>query len=325
MTNRREFITGGALGFAAAGVGRTWAADRPKAAAMTRACTTHGNLFRIACDAVKEPVKFFIAGDTHLGLEDDRGEPYRKYSARMSRYSQKKMDVFASTLAKAKELGADFFGHVGDLVSFPAEKSVELAAQALKDSGLNWLYTAGNHDWRYEGIGGEPEALRREWTERVLKPLYPAGSDPLCQERVVKGVRFLGIDDSTNFVTSDQLEWFRAKVATGDPLVLLLHIPLWAPGISAPDFMVPGMKVPDDYEFCGVPGKTPAKHAAATDAFVREAFAAPNVLAVFAGHNHAYMNFVPSAGPVEAQVACNWSLDFLYGSICPSRREGVRQ
>jgi len=213
----------------------------------------------------------------------------------------------------------DFFGHVGDLVSFPAEKSVELAAQALKESGLVWLYTAGNHDWYYEGIAGESEALRRTWTKRVLSPLYPDGSDPLCQERVVKGVRFLGIDDSTNFVTSDQLEWFRAKVATGSPLVVLLHIPLWAPGVSAPDFQVPGMKVPDDYEFCGVPGKTVPRHAAATEAFAREVFAAPNVLAVFAGHNHAYMNFVPSSGPVEAQVACNWSLDFLYGNICPVR------
>lgn len=311
--DRRGFLKGAAAGFAAIGARAAGAAEAPRT--MVRACTTNGNLFRFACDAVKEPVSFFVIGDTHLGIEDERGEPYRRYSARMSRYSQKKTDVLEATIAKAKELKVDFLAHVGDLVSFPAERSVELAAKALRESGLDWMYTAGNHDWRYEGMPGEPETLRREWTRKALAPLYPAGADPLCQERVVKGVRFLGIDDSTNFVTADQLEWFRAKVATGDPLVLLLHIPLWTPGFTPPDFRVPDMKKADDYEFCGVPGRTPAKHAAATDAFVREVFAASNVLAVFAGHNHAYMNFVSSSGPVQAQVACNWSLDFLYANV----------
>lgn len=46
----------------------------------------------------------------------------------------------------------------------------------------------------------------------------------------VHGIRFLTIDNSNYEIFPEQLEFFRTQVAGGQPLVLLLHIPLYAPG-----------------------------------------------------------------------------------------------
>ena len=58
------------------------------------------------------------------------------------------------------------------------EAAVEWARARLEASGVPYLYVAGNHDWHYEGLPGAEAALRAEWAEKRLKPLYQ-GRHPL--------------------------------------------------------------------------------------------------------------------------------------------------
>ena len=46
----------------------------------------------------------------------------------------------------------------------------------------------------------------------------------------VKGVRFLAIDNSTYEINEKQLTFFNNQAKTGLPLVLMVHIPMYAPG-----------------------------------------------------------------------------------------------
>lgn len=248
---------------------------------------------------VRVPVKLMVIGDTHLFLDDARGQPFRPFSERMARgYNTTRhfktgtptcpQESFKQTLALAKTGGADLVALVGDIFSFPSEAAVEWAHARLRESGVPFLYVAGNHDWHYEGMEGPAMALREEWTERRLKPLYQ-GRPPLAAAVDVKGVRFVAIDDSAYEIVPRQLAFFREQVASGLPLVLLMHIPLYAQGREV-DFGCghPGWGAKSDkyWQIERRPQWPETGHTEVTMAFRREVFAAPNVLGVFAGHTH---------------------------------------
>ena len=77
----------------------------------------------------------------------------------------------------------------------------------MKETGIPYIFTAGNHDWHYEGMEGDLETLRDAWIEKRLLPFYQ-GNHPLMASYDVKGVRFLAIDNSTYQINKEQLEFF---------------------------------------------------------------------------------------------------------------------
>ena len=186
------------------------------------------------------------------------------------------------------ETEVDLLALVGDIFSFPSEAAVEWAQARLTEAGVPYLYTAGNHDWHYEGMEGPLETLRRTWIEERLLPFYQ-GNDPLFAAYEVKGIRFLAVDNSTYEILPEQLEAFRAEVASGRPLILLMHIPLYAPGRSTgfgcghPEW---GFETDRGFELERRERWPESGHTETTLAFHREVFAAENLLAIFAGHIH---------------------------------------
>jgi len=105
----------------------------------------------------------------------------------------------------------------------------------------------------------------------------------------IKGVRFLAIDNSTYQINEAQLLFFKEQVASGIPLVLLVHIPMYAPGKSIsfgcgnPNW---GAATDKNFEIERRP-KWPANgHTQTTLNFHKEVFQAPNLLGIFTGHIH---------------------------------------
>jgi 3',5'-cyclic AMP phosphodiesterase CpdA len=260
--------------------------------------------------AIRERFKVMVIADTHLFTDDERGEPYREYSERMARAYNRTShfqtgeptnpeESFERSLAIARESEADLVALLGDIFSFPSEAAVEWARRRLEEAGLPYIYVAGNHDWHYEGMPGTLEELRATWIEKRLLPLY-RGDNPLMAVREVKGVRFVAIDDSYYEILPEQLEFFRRQVATGEPLILLMHIPLYAPGRSVgygcghPDWRA---ETDRNWQLERRPRWPEEGHTETTMAFHREVFTAPNLLGVLAGHIHRQsldvMNGVP--------------------------------
>ena len=258
-----------------------------------------GNQVRFFTDAVTKPLKVLVAADTHLFADDDRGEPYREFSGRMAAaYNETKHfltggttnpnESFERILERAQERDVDLLALVGDIFSFPSEAAIEWVGKKLEDSKLRYLYVAGNHDWHYEGMPGSLEELRATWIDKRLKPLYQR-NDPLMSAYDVGEVRFLAMDNSHYQILPRQLEFFRKQVATGKPLVLTVHIPLFAPGRSMgfgcgnPNW---GAKTDRNFELERRPRWPESGHAEATLDFHREVFSTPNLLGIFAGHIH---------------------------------------
>jgi len=134
-------------------------------------------------ELINEAIKVVHIADTHLYKDDERGIPYQKYSDRMAKaYNQtvhfqtreatNPEEAFEQALAFAKEVHADVITLIGDIFSFPSEAAIEWVQSKLKETGIPYIYTAGNHDWHYEGMDGSMETLRDTWIEKRLLPLY---------------------------------------------------------------------------------------------------------------------------------------------------------
>ena len=296
---RREFIATSMGAVAATNMVATNVSAASPAKSSRGTFAVDGNRVKFYLPKVKAPIRVMVVADTHLFTDDERGEPYREFSGRMAgAYNQTRHfqtgevtnpeESFERVLERAKENEVNLLALVGDIFSFPSEAAIDWVGQKLEDSGLRYAYVAGNHDWHYEGMAGSLEELRATWIEKRLKPLYQQ-SDPLMSFHDVGEIRFLTIDDSHCQILPRQLEFFRAQVATGKPLVLMLHIPLFAPGrpmgygCGNPDW---GAKSDRNFELERRPRWPESGHTQATLDFHREVFSAPNLLGVFAGHIH---------------------------------------
>ncbi|MEX0314471.1 MAG: metallophosphoesterase [Allomuricauda sp.] len=250
-------------------------------------------------EVIQEIIKVVHIADTHLFKDDDRGIPYQAYSGRMAKaYNQTTHfktqakthpeEAFEQALEFAKAVNADVITLVGDIFSFPSEAAIEWVLSKLEATGIPYIYTAGNHDWHYEGMEGTLESLRDTWIQKRLLPLYQ-GNHPLMAAYDIKGIRFLAIDNSTYQINEEQLAFFREQVASGMPLVLLVHIPLYASGKNIyfgcgnPNW---GAATDGNFEIERRPKWPETGHTQTTFKFHKEVFNAPNVMGIFAGHIH---------------------------------------
>ncbi|WP_420402046.1 metallophosphoesterase family protein [Flagellimonas sp.] len=298
---RRFFFNKVSVGFLGLGLATSsFTKSTKKKGKKAKVCATvdQEEVFFYA-NVIHESVRVVHIADTHLFKDDERGMPFQEYSNRMARaYNQTTHfktgakthpeEAFERTLEFAKEVNADVITLVGDLFSFPSEAAIEWVLSKLKETGIPYIYIAGNHDWHYEGMQGTLETLRDRWIEKRLKPLYQ-GNHPLMAAYDIKGIRFLAIDNSTYQINEEQLAFFNEQVASGIPLVLLVHIPLYAPGKSIwfgcgnPNW---GAATDSNHELERRPKWPASGHTQTTISFHKQVFNAPNLLGIFAGHIH---------------------------------------
>lgn len=336
----RQSVIGGAkmkrrlfMGSAAVGIPYGFMAMESRAATTAESesessFSLDGNQVRIYANSVRKPIRVMVVADTHLFTDDERGEPYQRYSGRMAAaYNHTKHfrsgeptnpeESFVRILDRAKQTNVDLLALVGDIFSFPSEAAIEWVSEKLAASQLPYLYVAGNHDWHYEGMPGSLEKLRATWIDRRLKPLYQ-GHDPLMSAYDVGDVRFLAIDNSNYQIAPEQLKFYREQVNTGKPLVLTIHIPLFAPGRSMgfgcghPDW---GAQSDRNFKIERRPRWPTTGHTQATIDFHREVFATPNLLGIFAGHIHQHsvdvINGIPQFVTDDNASGAHMDIEFL--------------
>ena len=110
--------------------------------------------------------------DAHLSEDDERGLPNQENSKRMAAAYPQGLANFTQMLSERKTDAYDYLLMLGDMVSFPTAKGVETVMELAGKTGLPFAYTAGNHDWHFEGLPGTEIALRREWEAKRLAPLH---------------------------------------------------------------------------------------------------------------------------------------------------------
>lgn len=242
---------------------------------------------------LQQKCRLTLIGDYHSSLNDERGEPFTQYSARMAQYGHTDMKDLEKLFEHAIQNNSDAIVLLGDMISFPSEKGVEVLTSVIKSSPIPVYYIAGNHDWHYEGWQGSDMQQRQEWINKRLLPLYN-GREPLNYAVKIKGVKLIMIDNSVCQIQPSQLEFLRRELSDGKPAVIGCHIPLY---LGMPDHPV------TDYG-CGHPewGAASDKYYEIerrekwpdeglndeTFMFCREVLSSKNVLGIIAGHVHGY-------------------------------------
>ncbi|OUW76222.1 MAG: metallophosphoesterase [Flavobacteriaceae bacterium TMED208] len=299
---RRKFIKGTATVFSGLGLSAfssTKGQERRSEQTFETYVTKDQEKVSYYSNVIKEKIKIIHIADTHLYMDDERGIPFLSYSNRMAKaYNQTKhfktgektnpKKAFEEALAFSKETNADVITLIGDIFSFPSELAIEWVISKIEAIGIPYIYIAGNHDWHYEGMKGKLDLLRDKWIKKRLMPLYQ-GNNPLMAAYDIKGVRFIAIDNSTYEINDEQLKFFSEQVESGLPLILLIHIPMYAPGkkisfgCGNPFW---GAKTDRNFELERRPKWPENGHTKTTFKFYKKVFDSSNLLGIFAGHIH---------------------------------------
>jgi calcineurin-like phosphoesterase family protein len=253
----------------------------------------------IRIQGLKKPLTVLQITDSHISVLDDSEKAFHKYAARMDNayLSQPHFltgepttapEGFLGVLDLARKEKVDLLALTGDIVNNPSKSSVRFVADALDQAGVPYFFTAGNHDWCYEGLPGGPDDLRDEWIEEALLPLYSAGVDPLNYAVQMGGINFVTIDNSTYQVTASQAAFYRKEIARGLPTVLLIHIPIQISGFD-----------PGPGGSCGAPRTSGQLPLASTTEFVQCVRQSKNLVAALTGHYHKALTF--PMGPTGTQ------------------------
>ena len=157
-------------------------------------------------------------------------------------------EIFEEQLALAQQEGAELLVHTGNLVNFPSFRAVYYCWDALENCGLPYLFTAGSADWCWQDmVGTKPVAELRQqycWDENgEIATFFSRGKDyapaydPPAWSELVGGLRFVGVDNSTQLVSEEQtafvVEALGAAAAAGESVVLCAHMPLYTPELAA--------------------------------------------------------------------------------------------
>ena len=226
------------------------------------------NSVKIHGTGIAKPTRLLVVSDAHLSLDDERGIPNQENSKRMAAAYPQAFANFTQMLSEAKGV----------------ETIMELAAK----TGLPYAYTAGNHDWHFEGLPGTEIALRREWEAKRLAPLYQ-GRNPLCYSIELNGLNLVMMDTSACEILPEQQAFWRRQVEKGLPTIVFGHIPFWVPGRDV------GFSVGHPNWNASTDGNWKIErrlrwpengHSKTTMDFHNEVFGAENLLGIVAGHIH---------------------------------------
>ncbi len=256
----------------------------------------------IKCGSIKKDFKIIHISDSHLTVFKNGKSEYPEFAERMNKaylnpqhyLTGKKgtrLGHFDEILSKAKKEKVDLLLLTGDILNNPSIYGVDYLVEKLENSGINYLYIAGNHDWHFEGMEGSRDSLRNEWIQKRLLPLYQ-GNDPLYYSKIINGINFVMIDDSTYQINEEQLRFFREQVDRNYPIVLCMHIPIYQPedtkgnlfAIGDPRW---GYEYDQESYILERRERWPKEgNKKETLEFVIDVLACKKLLAVFVGHKH---------------------------------------
>ena len=179
---------------------------------------------------VEKPFTFLQTTDTHLCATDDRDSRQRQEFARARGRDFSHAEENAAFIRQyVKETGYPIV-HTGDMMDFITPANLRLCQQLVRDTDM--MLVAGNHEqaWCVNNVFCPEDYAQdlkgRDETFARIQPYFENDIRFFCHE--IGGVNFVGIDDGNYQISRTQLEALQAVVSQGKPILLFMHIPLYA-------------------------------------------------------------------------------------------------
>ena len=193
-------------------------------------------------------------------------------------------DLLTGRVRKVLE-DCDALIFTGDIADSPSRANLELLESMLE--GRRYLYTFGNHDYySYDSDCGCAED-RDLFLDEFLRFLP---CDPTMDAMQIGGVNFVALDDSLAQFSWLQLDFLKAEIKKGLPILLFLHLPIYSPTFvpKAYEWWDSSMCVGTPADVLAAHGETDPKMPAdeATLAMLELIRTEPLIKAIFASHLH---------------------------------------
>lgn len=172
---------------------------------------------------VETPFTVIHASDTHLTRADLRdGERKVALAEKRVRHFAHAEEMLATIGALSEQYHAPIL-YTGDLIDFVSQANLERAKEFV--DAHDFFMAAGNHEFsQYVGEAWEDAAYRNQSLDKVQAAFR---NDIRMSSRVIGGVNFVALDDGYYLFEEAQLDFLKAEVARGLPIVLMMHNPLY--------------------------------------------------------------------------------------------------
>ena len=237
-----------------------------------------------------QPVRILQVSDCHLSAccEEDSEKAKEKSKKKTAAFQKEAGGVTQEQrLKEALELSGDYDALVftGDVADSPSQANLQVLQSMLE--GRRYLYTFGNHDYyTYDSDSGKAED-RDRFLDDFLRFLP---CDPSMDSLQAGGVDLVTLDDSLAQFSWLQVEFLKAEIAKGLPVLLFVHLPLYSPTFvpKAYDLWESSMCVGTPQDVLDAHGETDPKMPPeeSTLAMLELIRTEPLIKAVFASHLH---------------------------------------
>ena len=178
---------------------------------------------------LQQPLRILQVSDCHLSAccEEDSDKAKEKSKKKTASFRKEAGGVTQEQrLKEALDLADDHDALVftGDVADSPSQANLQLLESLLE--GRRYLYTFGNHDYyAYDSDSGKAED-RDRFLDDFLRFLP---CDPTMDAMQIGGVNLVSLDDSLAQFSPLQMEFLKAEIGRGLPILLFLHLPVYSP------------------------------------------------------------------------------------------------
>ena len=132
-------------------------------------------------------------------------------------------EAFTALLSYIQKSKPDGIVMTGDIIDFPSRKNLEYLGEAFRQMRFPVFYMVGNHDY---APPYEEESLE---TKRKYLPLFRRflSVDFTIDVKEMNGLMLVGLDNSRNQFSEEQLRALEEAAAKQLPMLLFFHVPLF--------------------------------------------------------------------------------------------------
>ena len=186
---------------------------------------------------LERPVKIAHVTDVHIALADERDSWLISHAASRTDVFRQWNDTGKSVeqlFREAMEYGAencDATVITGDAIDFVSERNFEILDSVL--AGRDYLFCAGNHEF-CPRVGVPDSFFRKRDLWGTVQSHFTGNMD--FDSRIVGDVNLITLDNGYYTFTQAQIDFVRAELKRGLPILLFLHVPVDDPPMIMTNF-----------------------------------------------------------------------------------------